>query len=192
MPWHVCNRARLTRDKSFDGVFYVAVSTTRIYCRPICPSKHSRDDRVIFYFHPKAAESDGYRACKRCRPDAEQGSPAWIGTLSTVRRASKIIKTGFLDHALVGALADKVGMGARHLTRLFMRHVGQTPSQMALQRRLDIAIRLLKSTTLPISEIAFEAGFASIRRFNQAFRSEMGRPPGSFRGDQFRQTRRGG
>jgi AraC family transcriptional regulator, regulatory protein of adaptative response / methylated-DNA-[protein]-cysteine methyltransferase len=181
LPWHICNRARLARDKAFDGVFYIAVSTTHIYCRPICPSRHSRDDRVSFYFDTKSAEADGFRACKRCRPDAEQGSPAWIGTLTTVRRGVKFIEAGFLDHSSADALAEKLGIGARHLTRLFVEHVGRTPSQVALQRRLDIAARLLERTSLPFAEIAFEAGFSSIRRFNQAFRSELQRTPGSYR-----------
>lgn len=181
MPWHVCNRARLTRDKAFDGVFYIAVSTTHIYCRPICPSRHSRDDRVSFYFDAKSAEVDGFRACKRCRPDAEQGSPAWIGTLASVRRGVKFIEAGFLDHSSVDALAEKLGIGARHLTRLFVEHVGRTPSQVALQRRLDIAVRLLEGTKLPVAEVAFEAGFSSLRRFNQAFQLELRRTPRSFR-----------
>jgi AraC family transcriptional regulator of adaptative response / DNA-3-methyladenine glycosylase II len=181
LPWHVCNRARLARDKAFDGVFYIAVSTTGIYCRPICPSRHSRDDRVFFYFDANAAEAAGYRACKRCRPDAAKGSPAWIGTLATVRRAQKFIAAGFLDSGSVEALADKLGIGTRHLTRLFVQHVGRSPSQVALQRRLGIAVRLLEATTLPIADIAFEAGFSSLRRFNQAFRTELGRTPRSYR-----------
>lgn len=181
LPWHVCNRARLARDKAFDGVFYIAVATTRIYCRPICPSRHSRDSNVAFYFDTKSAEADGYRACKRCRPEAEPGSPAWIGTLATVRRALKFIDAGFLDHATVGALAEKLGVGPRHLTRLFVEHLGQAPGQIALQRRLDNAVQLLELTSLPIAQIAFEAGFSSIRRFNQAFQHEMRRTPGSYR-----------
>lgn len=181
LPWHVCNRARLARDKAFDGVFYIAVSTTRIYCRPICPSRHSRDDRVFFYFDARSAEADGFRACKRCRPESVQGSPAWIGTLATVRRGVKFIEAGFLDHATVDALAEKLGIGARHLSRLFVEHVGRTPGQVALQRRLDIAIGLLAHTTLPTAEIAFEAGFSSLRRFNQAFQIELQRTPSSFR-----------
>ncbi len=181
LPWHVCNSARMARDKAFDGVFYIAVKTTRIYCRPICPSRHSRDDHVSFYLDAKSAESDGYRACKRCRPEATPGSPAWIGTLATVRRAQKFIEAGFLDHASVDALAEKLGIGARHLTRLFVEHIGRTPGQVALQRRLDIAVHLFEKTSLPIAEIAFEAGFSSIRRCNQAFQRELGRAPSSYR-----------
>ncbi len=181
MPWHVCNRARLARDKAFDGVFYIAVSTTHIYCRPICPSRHSRDDRVSFYFDAKSAEAYGFRACKRCRPDAAPGSSAWVGTLATVRRGMKFIEAGFLDHAAVNALSEKLGIGAGHLTRLFVEHEGRTPGQIALQRRLDIAVRLLERTSLPTAQIAFEAGFSSIRRFNQAFQSELQRTPGSYR-----------
>ncbi len=181
LPWHVCNRARLGRDKAFDGVFYIAVATTHIYCRPICPSRHSRDDRVSFYFDVRSAEADGFRACKRCRPEAEPGSAAWVGTLATVRRGMKFIEAGFLDHSSVGALAEKLGIGHRHLTRLFVEHEGRTPGQAALRRRLDIAVDLLKRTSLPVAQIAFEAGFSSIRRFNQAFQSELQRTPGSYR-----------
>jgi AraC family transcriptional regulator, regulatory protein of adaptative response / methylated-DNA-[protein]-cysteine methyltransferase len=181
LPWHVCNRARLARDKSFDGVFFIAVSTTRIYCRPVCPSRHSRDDRVSFYFDAKVAEAAGFRACKRCRPDAARGSPAWIGTRATVRRGMKFIEAGFLDSASVGDLADKLGVGKRHLTRLFAEHVGKSPSQMALDRRLKAAVRLLQSTSHPIAVLAFEAGFSSLRRFNQAFQRELQRTPSSYR-----------
>jgi AraC family transcriptional regulator of adaptative response / DNA-3-methyladenine glycosylase II len=182
LPWHVCNRARLARDKAFDGVFYIAVSTTRIYCRPICPSRHSRNDHVSFYFDAASAEADGFRACKRCRPEADRGSPAWVGTLATVRRATKFIEAGFLDSASVADLADKLGVGTRHLTRLFAEHVGRAPSEVALQRRLDLAVRLLERTSLPIAAIAFEAGFSSIRRLNQAFQNELQQTPSSYRG----------
>jgi AraC family transcriptional regulator, regulatory protein of adaptative response / methylated-DNA-[protein]-cysteine methyltransferase len=181
LPWHVCNRARLKRDKQFDGVFFVAVSTTGIFCRPVCPSKHSRDEHVTFYFEREMAFRDGFRACKRCRPETQPGSPAWIGTLATVRRGKRFIESGFLDHSTVGELAAKLGLGSRHLTRLFVQHAGHPPVVFAQQRRVRIAERLLKVTSLSVSQVAFAAGFHSLRRFNSAFKEMTGYAPSEFR-----------
>ncbi len=187
--WEACDRARIARDPRYDGLFFTAVRTTKIYCRPICPVRCAHSKNVTFYPSAAAAERAGYRPCLRCRPETAPGSPAWCGTATTVARAMRLIEEGFLNQQSVEALADKLGMGARHLSRLFLRHAGASPSAIAATHRVQVAKRLIDSTELPLSEIAFEAGFGSIRRFNDAFRATYGRPPSSFR--RGRRTRQG-
>lgn len=176
-----CDRARLARDPAFDGVFFSGVRTTRIYCRPICPVRPARSQNVVFFPSAAAAERAGFRPCLRCRPETAPGSPAWNGTRSTVGRAMRLIGDGFLDRASVSDLADRLGIGPRHLLRLFLRHAGATPSEVAATRRIQAAKRLIDGTHMPLGEIAFAAGFGSVRRFNDAFRATYGRPPSSFR-----------
>jgi AraC family transcriptional regulator, regulatory protein of adaptative response / methylated-DNA-[protein]-cysteine methyltransferase len=176
-----CDRARLARDPAFDGMFFTGVRTTRIYCRPICPVRPARSENVVFFPSAAAAERAGFRPCLRCRPETAPGSPAWSGTRTTVGRAMRLIEGGFLDRASVSDLADKLGIGARHLLRLFLRHAGATPIEVAATRRLQAAKRMIDGSTKPLAEIAFAAGYGSVRRFNDAFRSTYGRPPSSFR-----------
>jgi AraC family transcriptional regulator of adaptative response / DNA-3-methyladenine glycosylase II len=176
-----CDRARLARDAAFDGLFFTGVRTTRIYCRPICPVRPARSENVVFFPSAAAAERAGFRPCLRCRPETAPGSPAWNGTRSTVGRAMRLIEEGFLDKASVSDLAEKLGIGPRHLLRLFLRHTGATPSEVAATRRIQAAKRLIDGTNQPLAEIAFAAGFGSVRRFNDAFRAIYGRPPSSFR-----------
>ena len=176
-----CDRARLARDPAYDGVFFTGVRTTRIYCRPVCPVRPARSENVVFFPSAAAAERAGFRPCLRCRPETAPGSPAWRGTRSTVGRAMRLINDGFLDHASVSDLAERLGIGARHLLRLFLRHTGATPSEVAATRRIQAAKRLIDGTQMPLAEIAFAAGFGSVRRFNDAFRATYSRPPSSFR-----------
>ena len=176
-----CDRARLARDPAFDGLFFTGVRTTRIYCRPICPVRPARSENVVFFPSAAAAERAGFRPCLRCRPETAPGSPAWNGTRSTVGRAMRLIEGGFLDRASVSDLADRLGIGPRHLLRLFLRHTGATPSDVAATRRIQAAKRLIDGTQMPLAEIAFAAGFGSVRRFNDAFRATYKRPPSSFR-----------
>ena len=176
-----CDRARLARDAAFDGLFFTGVRTTRIYCRPICPVRPARSENVVFFPSAAAAERAGFRPCLRCRPETARGSPAWSGTRSTVGRAMRLINEGFLDRASVSDLAERLGIGPRHLLRLFLRHTGATPSEVAATRRIQAAKRLIDGTHMPLAEIAFTAGFGSVRRFNDAFRATYGRPPSSFR-----------
>jgi AraC family transcriptional regulator, regulatory protein of adaptative response / methylated-DNA-[protein]-cysteine methyltransferase len=176
-----CDRARLARDPAFDGTFFTGVRTTRIYCRPICPVRPALSKNVVFFPTAAAAERAGFRPCLRCRPETAPGSPAWSGTRTTVGRAMRLIESGFLDRAAVTDLADRLGIGSRHLLRLFLRHAGATPTEVAATRRIQAAKRLIDATAMPLSEIAFAAGFGSVRRFNDAFRSTYGRPPSSFR-----------
>jgi AraC family transcriptional regulator, regulatory protein of adaptative response / methylated-DNA-[protein]-cysteine methyltransferase len=181
LDWETCDRARLARDPAFDGLFFTGVRTTRIYCRPVCLVRPAQSKNVRFFATAAAAERAGFRPCLRCRPETAPGSPAWSGTASTVARGMRLIQEGFLDEGSVTDLADRLGIGPRHLLRLFLRHTGATPSEIAATRRVQAAKRLIDNTAMPLSEIAFAAGFLSIRRFNDAFRSTYARPPSAFR-----------
>lgn len=175
------DRARRSRDARFDGRFFIAVRSTRIYCRPICPSRFSSDSNVRYYATAAEAAEAGYRPCLRCRPEAAPGSPAWTGTSAVVQRALRLIHEGALDNGSVGDLADRLGIGPRHLSRLFAQHVGASPATVAQTRRLHLAKRLLDDTHLPITDIALASGFGSIRRFNEAFRQNYRRSPRELR-----------
>ena len=182
-----CDRARLARDPRFDGWFFTGVLTTRIYCRPTCPVKPAQSRNVVFFPTAAAAERAGFRPCLRCRPETAPGTPAWRGAAATVARALRLIERGFLDEdQTVEDLADALGMTSRHLRRLFLRYAGAAPTAVATTRRVQRAKRLVDESTLPMSAIAFAAGFASIRRFNAAFRAVYRRPPSAVR-----RTRRG-
>ena len=167
----VCDRARRSRDARFDGKFFIAVTSTRIYCRPICPARSPKDENVRYYPTAAAAQAAGFRPCLRCRPEASPGTPAWPGTSSVVSRALRLIGEGALDRDGVEALADRLGVTARHLRRLFLQHLGATPIEVALTRRVHFAKKLLDETPLPIAQIAFAAGLrqpAAIQRRDAA------------------------
>ena len=179
--WQICDAARLRRDAAYDGVFFTCVKTTKIYCRPVCPVAPAHSCNVFFLPSAAAAERLGFRPCLRCRPESAPGSPAWRGTATSVERGLRMIEAGYLDGNNVESLAAALGMGARHLSRLFMRHVGASPLQVAATRRVQKAKVLISDTTMPISAVAFASGFSSIRRFNDAFLRLYGRAPSSFR-----------
>src|SRR5262249_8807535 len=141
------NRARLSRDPRFDGKFFIAVLSTRIYCRPICPGPRCKRSEVAFYATAAAAEAAGYRPCRRCRPDVAPGSAAWLGPSAVVRRALRLIQDGTLDDGTVEDLATRVGLGARQLSRLFVKHVGTSPIAVALTRRLQFSKQLVDETS---------------------------------------------
>jgi AraC family transcriptional regulator of adaptative response / DNA-3-methyladenine glycosylase II len=176
-----CYRALSARDARFDGRFFVGVETTGVYCRPICPARTPKLQNVRFYPCAAAAAEAGFRPCRRCRPETSPGTPAWLGTSATVSRALRLIQEGALDHAGVDQLADRMGVGARHLRRLFLRHLGASPVAVAQTRRVHFARRLLDETGLPIAAVAHAAGFSSLRRFNAAVRAAYGRPPSELR-----------
>ena len=175
------HRARISRDARFDGKFFIAVLTTGIYCRPTCPSPQSKKSHVRYYATAAAAAAAGYRPCRRCRPEVAPGSPAWLGPPVVVRRALRLIDEGALDGASVDELALRLGVGSRHLDRLFATHVGVSPIAVAQTRRLHFAKQLLDETDLPITRIAMTAGFGSLRRFNEAFRAAFRSTPRSAR-----------
>jgi AraC family transcriptional regulator of adaptative response/methylated-DNA-[protein]-cysteine methyltransferase len=177
-----CDRARIARDARFDGCFFTGVRTTRIYCRPTCPVKPAKSRNVVFFPTAAAAERAGFRPCLRCRPETAPGTPAWRGAAATVSRALRLIERGYLDDGKrVEDLAETLGMTARHLRRLFLRHAGAPPQAVAATRRVQRAKALVDETALPMAAIAFAAGFASIRRFNAAFHAVYRRPPSALR-----------
>src|SRR5215831_8826210 len=173
----VLDRARASRDARFDGKFFIAVTSTRIYCRPVCKVRDAKRSNIRYYPTAAAAAEAGFRPCLRCRPEAAPGTPAWLGTLGVVRRALRLIEEGALDGRSVDEMAERLGIGARHLHRLFVHHLGASPIAVAQTRRLHFAKRLLDETRLPITSIAMAAGFGSIRRFNDVFRKTYRRPP---------------
>jgi len=183
-----CDRARIARDRRFDGVFFTGVLTTRIYCRPVCPVRPAKSRNVVFFPTAAAAERAGFRPCLRCRPETAPGTPAWHGAATTVSRALRLIERGFLDDGRrVDDLAHTLGMTARHLRRLFDRHAGASPTAVATTRRVQRAKALIDETAMPMAAIAFAAGFASVRRFNAAFRSVYRRAPTAIRRARARQ-----
>lgn len=179
--FETCDAARKRRDPAYDGVFFIAVKTTKIYCRPICKVKLPLTKNVEFYPTAAACEAAGYRPCLRCRPETAPFSPAWNGAKSTVARAIKLIEAGALDAMSVEALADKLGVGERHLTRLFAAYAQASPTHMAKTLRIQKAKRLIDQTDMSMTEIALEAGFGSVRRFNAVFKETYNRSPSELR-----------
>ena len=177
----VFEQARLSRDARFDGRFFVGVTTTGIYCRPICPANLPKSENVVFYATAAAAGEAGLRPCLRCRPECAPGTPAWEGTSTTVKRGLRLIADGALDDGNIERLSDRLGVTSRHLRRLFTKHLGASPLAVAHTQRLHFAKRLIDQSTLPMSEIAIAAGFGSTRRFNDAFKNTYNRTPGELR-----------
>jgi AraC family transcriptional regulator of adaptative response / DNA-3-methyladenine glycosylase II len=179
----VCYRALQTRDPRFDGRFFTGVTSTHIYCRPICPARTPFREHCRFFPIAAAAQQAGFRACLRCRPEIAPHSPAWRGTASTVTRAMARIAEGALDgpHASVERLAASLGVGERQLRRLFDQHIGASPLAVAQTRRVLFAKQLLHETRLPMASVAMAAGFGSIRRFNDTFLALYKRPPSQLR-----------
>jgi len=176
-----CEQARLARDARFDGLFFIGVKSTGIYCRPICPARTCKAENVIYYPSAAAAAAAGFRPCLRCRPEAAPHTPAWNGTSATVARALNLIREGALNANSVEALSARLGMSARHLRRLFQQHLGASPAEIAITERLLFAKQLVTETDQPMTDIAFASGFGSIRRFNAAFRKIYGQPPSGLR-----------
>ena len=177
-----CYRAVLSRDRRFDGVFYTAVRTTGIYCRPSCPARTPAPGNVSFHPTTASAQSAGYRACKRCLPDATPGSPEWDVAADVAGRAMRLIADGLVDREGVGGLAERVGYTPRHLGRLLSQELGAAPLALARARRAQTARVLLESTDLPITDVAFAAGFASVRQFNETVREVYETSPTRLRG----------
>lgn len=176
-----CRRARLARDPRFDGRFFVAVRTTGVFCRPICPAVPPSERNVVYFPSAAAAAEGGFRACLRCRPECAPGTPAWAGVSTTIARALRLIGEEAPEKDSVERLAARLGVGARHLRRLFVEHLGASPVAVLQTRRLLAAKRLLDETGLPLTRIAMAAGFGSIRRFNAAFLASYGRSPRALR-----------
>jgi len=180
----ICEQARLTRDARFDGLFFTAVRSTGIYCRPICPAPTAKTRNVEYFANAAAAASAGYRPCLRCRPEAAPGTPLTRARSDLVGAALRLIEAGALDDGSVAKLARRIGVGERHLRRLFVVELGTGPLEIAATRRLLFAKKLLTETALPITQIAHAAGFGSLRRFNAAFLSGYRRAPRALRREQ--------
>jgi len=174
-------QAMVSRDRRFEGQFVVGVTTTGIYCRPGCPARIPRRSNVRFFASAAAAQADGLRPCMRCRPDASPGTPAALGTPATVTRALRLIEEGALDEAGLDALADRLGVTARHLRRLFDQHLGAPPVAVASTKRAHFARKLLEESALPMTEVAHGSGFGSLRRFNDAIRAAFHATPTELR-----------
>jgi len=175
-----CSRARLSRDPRFDGKFFIGVRGSGVYCRSICPAPTAKEKNCRYFPTAAAAAEAGFRPCLRCRPECSPGTPAWLGTSTTVSRALRLIGESGLEDG-IESLADRVGIGARHLRRLFIRHLGATPSAVAQTRRLHFAKKLIDETRLPLGEIALASGFGCVRRFNAAIKTTYNRPPSQIR-----------
>jgi AraC family transcriptional regulator of adaptative response / DNA-3-methyladenine glycosylase II len=178
-----CFRALRARDARFDGRFFTAVRTTGIYCRPICPARTPKPENITFYPSAAAAQAAGFRPCLRCRPELSPELAAARGTSNTVNRAVALIAEGALDgdDADVEGLARRLGIGERQLRRLFEKHLGASPIAVAQTRRILFAKQLIHDTRLKMVDVAFAAGFGSLRRFNDTFRQLYGRPPSELR-----------
>lgn len=177
-------RAVETRDARFDGQFILAVRTTGIYCRPACPARKPLRRNTSFFQTVAAAQAAGYRACRRCLPDAAPGSPEWNLRADTVGAAMRLIADGVVDREGIPGLARRLGYSSRHLNRLLISELGAAPLALARARRAHTARVLLTTTNLPISDIAFAAGFASIRQFNITIREVFAIDPSGLRGDR--------
>src|SRR5579872_2785389 len=173
----ICAQARKTRDPRFDGRFFIGVLSTRIYCRPICPARSPKEENVRYFATAAAAAEAGLRPCLRCRPECSPGTPAWLGTSSTVSRALRLINESAPLDDSVDALAGRLGIGSRHLRRLFLQHLGASPVTVAQTRRLHFAKKLIDESRLPMRQIALASGFGSVRRFNACFRKAYARTP---------------
>lgn len=177
-----CRQARMARDPRFDGEFFVGVTSTGIYCRPICPARQPAERNVTYYRHAAQAAESGFRPCLRCRPETAPNSPAWLGSATTLQRALDLIRAGALNgESNLTQLADKLGIGERYLRKLFQRELGVSPLAVAQNQRLLLAKQLLLETQMPLTETAFAAGFGSVRRFNSAIQNAFGMPPSAMR-----------
>jgi AraC family transcriptional regulator of adaptative response / DNA-3-methyladenine glycosylase II len=177
-----CYRALATRDARFDGRMFVGVTSTGIYCRPVCPARTARFENCRFFSSAAAAQEAGFRPCLRCRPETAPELATWRGTSNTVSRGLALIADGALDgDGSVDALASRLGVGERQLRRLFDQHLGASPIAVAQTRRVLFAKQLIHDSRLPMTEIALAAGFGSVRRFNETFRQLFRRPPSALR-----------
>jgi AraC family transcriptional regulator of adaptative response / DNA-3-methyladenine glycosylase II len=178
---NICERARLSRDPRFDGRFIVGVLTTGIYCRPVCPARTPARDNVRYYATPAAAQDAGFRPCLRCRPEAARRLPEWTVGSRTVVKGLRLIDAGFLNDQSVGAMAERLHLSSRQLNRVFSAEVGATPASLARAHRVQLAKRLIDSGGMSLASVAMQAGYGSVRRFNDEIKATFGRPPSALR-----------
>ncbi|MGW6202860.1 AlkA N-terminal domain-containing protein [Streptomyces sp. NPDC055089] len=184
-----CVRAVQSKDARFDGWFFTAVLTTRIYCRPSCPVVPPKVENMSFYPSAAACQQAGFRACKRCRPDTSPGSPEWNARADSVARAMRLIRDGVVDREGVPGLATRLGYSARQIERQLLAELGAGPLALARAQRAQTARVLIETTGLPMAEVAFAAGFASIRTFNDTVREVFALAPGELRSRASRSVR---
>ena len=176
-----CYRAVKGRDRRLDGRFFVGVSSTSIFCRPICPARTPRFENCVFFPTAAAAFSAGFRPCLRCRPEISPGVAAWNGTVATVHRALRLLAEEGPEATSLEALASRLGVGSRHLRRLFRRHLGASPVAVVQMQRVFLAKQLITDSALPLTQVALGAGFGSVRRFNAVMQRTFGRAPRDLR-----------
>jgi AraC family transcriptional regulator, regulatory protein of adaptative response / DNA-3-methyladenine glycosylase II len=179
----VCYRALQSRDARFDGLLFVGITSTGIYCRPVCPARTAKRENCRFFGSAAAAQDAGFRPCLRCRPETAPDMASWRGTSNTVSRALALIAEGALDgkENSVEKMAGRLGLGERQLRRLFLQHLGASPISVAQTRRVLFAKQLIHETQMPMTEVAMAAGFGSLRRFNETFLNLFHRPPSALR-----------
>ncbi len=176
-----CYRVLAGRDRRFDGMFYVGVTSTGIYCRPSCPARTPRRENTRFYPSAAAAQDAGFRACRRCRPEAVPGSPDWDVAAAVSGRAMRLIGDGVVDREGVPGLAGRLGYSQRQLHRLLVGELGAGPLALARARRAQTARTLVEATAMPLADVAFAAGFSSVRQFNATMQEVYAVPPGALR-----------
>lgn len=176
-----CHLARYARDARFDGMFFTAVKTTGIFCRPICPASPPKEENVEYFSHQAQALKAGYRPCLRCRPDSAPFSPAWKGVETTFLRAMQLIDSGALNSGSIVDLATRLGISDRYLRTLFDNYIGVSPKQYSLYSQLMFAKQLLHTSSMSITHVGFASGFNSTRRFNDAFQKELQLSPSQIR-----------
>jgi len=179
-PRHLLYQALLNRDTRYDGQLFFGVTSTEIYCRPVCPARKPKPENVLYFSDANTAQMAGFRACKRCRPETRPGSPAWLGTGATLSRALRLLAQGDGPSSLA-ELAEKLGVSDRHLRRIFKKHLGKSPMDVKMENRLGLAYSLLAENKNPIADIAFSSGFQSLRRFNDAFKAATAMSPSEWR-----------
>src|ERR1700691_6329928 len=179
----ICYRALRSRDARFDGLIFVGVPSTGVYCRPVCSARSPKFENCRFFGSAAAAQEAGFRPCLICRPETAPEMASWRGTSNTVSRALALISDGALDGdgASVEILAERLGLGERQLRRLFLQHLGASPISVAQTRRVLFAKQLIHETRMSMTEVALAAGFGSVRRFNEIFRGLFDRPPSALR-----------
>ena len=179
----ICYRALETRDARFDGLLFFGVTSTGVYCRPVCPARTPKFQYCRFFGSAAAAQTAGFRPCLRCRPETAPDLASWHGTSNTVSRALALIADGALDDddANIAKLSERLGVGERQLRRLFLKHLGAPPIAVAQTRRVLFAKQLIHETRMPMTEVALAAGFKSVRRFNEVFQALFQRPPRTLR-----------
>ena len=176
-----CYRVSESRDPRYDGIFFIATTSTRIYCRPSCPARMAKRASVHFYPTAAAAQTAGFRACKRCRPDAAPGSPDWNWRADIVARAMRLIADGVVDREGVSGLGKRLHFSDRHLRRLLTEQVGASPVALARAQRASTARLLIESTSMPFADAAFAAGFHSVRQFNDTIKDVFASTPSEMR-----------